>query len=102
MSSKPAILVEHVVYLQGDEANEVFRIMYPEGKAYGSTKSMQNVLEYLKEYDNGDPIRWEELDTAGTTGIYRTKYHIITWNYPLCWISLYRRTNKRKLGIKRS
>lgn len=101
MSKKPAILVEHVVFLQGDQANEVFQIMYPEGKAYGSEKAMRNVLEYLKGYDNGDSIKWEILDTTGTTGIFRTKYYIITWNYPLCYISLYRRTSMRALGIKR-
>jgi len=101
MSKKPALLVENVVFLQGDEADKVFRLMYPEGSAYGSGKAMQNVLECLKEYNNGDSAEWEELDTVGTTGILRTKHYVITWNYPLRWIAFYKRTSLRKLGIKR-
>ncbi len=95
------ILVEPVVFMQGDDAADIFRIMYPEGKAYGSERTMRNVLEALKAHDNGEKLKWEILDTTGTTGIYRTKDHIITWNYPLCWVAFYRRTNKRKLGLKR-
>jgi hypothetical protein len=94
------ILVHPVVFLQGEDANAIFRLMYPEGKAYGSEKLMRNVVDYLKEYDNGDCLKWEELDTIGTTGIYRTKFHIVTWNYPLSWVAFYRRTNKRALGLK--
>jgi len=96
----PIQLVECVVFLEGDDSDEIFRIMYPEGKAYGSEKTMRSVIERLKEYENGTPVKWEYLDTAGTTGCFRTKYHIITWNYPMRWLAFYRRTTKRAVGIK--
>lgn len=95
------ILVEPVVFLQGDDAADIFRIMYPEGKSYGSPKTLKAVVDALKEFDTGEKVQWEELDTSGTTGIHRTKDHIVTWNYPLCWIAFYRRTTKRAQGIKR-
>lgn len=96
----PIQLVQQVVFLEGGDAVDIFRMMYPEGKSYGSDKIMRSVIEHLKGFDDGRELPFEELNTNMTTGVFRTKTHIVVWNYPMRWIEFYRRTTKKAQGIK--
>jgi len=95
------MLVDDLVFLQGDDASRVFDIMYPAGNAYGSDRTLRQALnEMLSMTSDDHTVTIKELETYGASGQFRTKYHILIWSYAYNWIALYRKVTKKEARVR--
>lgn len=92
--------VQEIIYLQGDDADEAFKILYPDWSdgltGWATTESTLAMLEHLKQWDYGEPTEtylWEGIGPG--VDMYRTRYYIMTWDFGHGWVSL-----KRRITIK--
>lgn len=90
------IRYEHVVFMQGDDADEVLDMIYPD-RGDGSTgwpDGAQDALEHVKGWDYGEPTDVPDSyeDPAGTYGSdsVSDEFYVLAWNYGLAWVSLSR------------
>jgi hypothetical protein len=86
-------LVETILFCQGDDADEMFAILYPDmdGASTGWTtnRSVRLTIEHMAQWDNGEPRECEQATDLGwrETG----KGYTLRWDYGYGWISLERR-----------
>jgi hypothetical protein len=90
-----------IVYLQGEEADEVFTMLYDiEGVVWHGPYDMtiDRTVEHLAKWDNGEESEhspyteepWGGEDYTETCGEYT-----LTWNTHCAYISLNRRTDEQ-------
>lgn len=85
-------LVKLVVLMQGDDATEAFRVLYPRGAQFMPRSAMEHLKQWKSDCDMENV---QILDTSGMTGRFDTKYHIMIWSYPFKWIVLYEKVTKK-------
>lgn len=89
-------LVHELVHLDGENANEAFGILYPnDGMRSNGKKAIEHLLQYASE---DFMMNAQELEDNRPTGFIRTKHHILEWNYPYRWMTLYLRLTKKEVG----
>ena len=91
--------VRQVAFLQGDDATEIFKIMYPANPhngtiSNGSPRTLRLAHDVLIEYIDKNATGMEDLPTNGYTGHLSTKHFLMTWNYPHNWVALYQKFTK--------
>jgi hypothetical protein len=99
--ANPVSFVDHecVIFLEGDEADEIMRMIYPRW-AYGSASTgwpdgANAALTYMKGWDYGEPCA-DGLESEHPGSTYGTSEHgdddhLMCWNFGLTWAALYRK-----------
>ena len=90
------IRYEHVVFMQGDDADEILDMIYP-NQGQGSTgwpDGAQDALEHVKGWDYGEPTDVPDSyeDPASSYGSHSVSddHYVLAWNHGLGWVSLHR------------
>lgn len=92
--------VRELVFLQGDDAREIFDLLYPNG-GVRMVKDPRTVVQYLLQFTSDDAqLPVTELDDRWGSGRVVTKDHIMVWNYAYCEIALYLKVTKKELRAK--
>ncbi len=89
---------EHVVFLDGDSADEILRMIYPEwshgSASTGFPDGADDALIYVKGWDYGEPTdepdSYEDPAAGYGTDSVRDDSHVLAWNFGLGWVSLSR------------
>lgn len=91
--------VQTVIFLQGDDADEVLRIIYPHWEAlsgsigWATRESLNAALEHLRQWDCGEPTETRAYTPTGNDE-HRTRDYIMCWHFGLGWVSLERKVKK--------
>ncbi len=92
--------VKELVFLQGDDAAEIFELLYPKG-GVKLTRTPRDLISHLLSYVSDDAeLRVTELDDRWASGRITTKDHILAWNFAYCEIALYLKVTKKELRAK--
>ncbi len=86
--------VKELVFLQGEDTDEFFRVLYPKGMVFEPRRALEYMLEYA-DGDEGRPVT--RLTPNGFSGVLNTKHHVLQWNYAYRWIALYLKVTKKEL-----
>lgn len=100
MGHKRTQLVQNVVFFQGDSADEIFAILYPDldGCSTGWTtpKSIKAAMDHLMNWDYGDGLGSDVVEHSTSRNEHRSATHIMTWDYSYGWVSLERKVTQKE------
>ncbi len=92
------IRYEHVFFRQGDDADELLKIIYPEwshgSASTGFPDGADEALTYAMGWDNGEPTdqpdSYERPDASYGASMVSNETHVLAWHFGLGWVSLSR------------
>lgn len=92
-------LVKQVAFLQGEDAQQIFDIMYPVGNRSGNRRTIRLAHDVMIDYiSDSNHHQIEPLPSSGYTGYVSTRYFVMQWNYPYNWVALYQKLTKADIA----
>ena len=86
-------VLETIVFMQGDDANEALALLYPDSGngSSGWPDGTDAVVAHLAQWDYGDPAEGFRYQDVDPYNVHETEHYVVTWHYGLTWICLYRK-----------
>lgn len=90
-------LVETVVFMQGDDADEALHILYPEwvegqvNIGEYTAASLKAALDHLKQWDYGEPTDLGTHELSRGPEWEETPDYVMCWDWGYRWIALERK-----------
>lgn len=97
MSNRNRIkFVEHVIFRQGDDADETLAIIYPDWKPLSTSTgwttraSLKRAVEHLAQWDHGEPTDQgaRRFEMPYPCNIHTTRFYVMTWSFSYGWVAL--------------
>jgi hypothetical protein len=86
-------VLETIVFMQGDDADEAFTYLYPDrgDGSSGWPDGTDAVVEHLGQWDYGDPAEGFRYNDVNPYNMHETERYVVAWDYGHGWIALYRK-----------
>lgn len=90
---------QSVIFLQGDDYDDLEKALYPESEeASLGWPDMRAGMNYLRQYDSGEPTERCQTDYPACSGNdrhYETRYYVMVWSASYANAGLWRKVGNK-------